>query len=172
LLRRLQLVFGLFLPQAIFSNPWSRMAALQNYAPAHYSGRVLLFRATDAPLLPVSDETMGWNEIVEGGVEVVFVPGDHETMFLEPNVQFFKPAFAPGTPVGRIRAQGCSGWEPYPGLICRVAPRSFARFILVKRILFVAKTGWLVKRHWLGSPWGPYPVVQPCLPLTIGPLFF
>jgi thioesterase domain-containing protein len=89
LLRRLQRVFGLFLPQAIFSNPWSRMAALQNYAPAHYSGRVLLFRATDAPLLPVSDETMGWNEIVEGGVEVVFVPGDHETMFLEPNVQFF-----------------------------------------------------------------------------------
>jgi thioesterase domain-containing protein len=48
-----------------------------------------LFRATDVPQLPESDETLGWKEIVDDGVEVVFVPGDHESMFHNPHVEFF-----------------------------------------------------------------------------------
>jgi hypothetical protein len=38
---------------------------------------------------PESDETLGWKEIVDDGVEVVFVPGDHESIFHSPHVEFF-----------------------------------------------------------------------------------
>jgi len=89
LLMGLQRVLGFSLPEAVFNNTWSRFAALQDYAPARYPGRVILFRATDVPQLPESDETLGWKEIVDDGVEVVFVPGDHESMFHNPHVEFF-----------------------------------------------------------------------------------
>jgi amino acid adenylation domain-containing protein len=89
----LQRVFGFSLPEAVFNNTWSRVAALQNYELARYPGRVILFRATDVPQLPGIDETLGWKEIVDDGVEVVFVPGDHESMFQKPNVEFFSRRF-------------------------------------------------------------------------------
>jgi amino acid adenylation domain-containing protein len=89
----LQRVFGFSLPEVVFNNTWSRVAALQNYAPSRYPGRVVLFRAADVPQLPTNDETLGWKEIVDDGVEVVFVPGDHESMFHKPNVEFFSSRF-------------------------------------------------------------------------------
>jgi thioesterase domain-containing protein len=62
------------------------VAAIQNYAPASFPGKVWLFRALDVPRIPETDQTLGWHEIVDGGVEVVFVEGDHESMFRDPNV--------------------------------------------------------------------------------------
>jgi hypothetical protein len=41
---------------------------------------------------------MGWNDLVEGGVEVVFVPGDHESMFRKPNLQFLSQRFREALP--------------------------------------------------------------------------
>jgi amino acid adenylation domain-containing protein len=93
LLMGLQRVLGFSLPDAVFNNTWSRVAALQNYAPTRYPGRVILFRAMDVPQLPGSDETLGWKEIVDDGIEVVFVPGDHESMFHKPNVDSFSRRF-------------------------------------------------------------------------------
>jgi amino acid adenylation domain-containing protein len=89
LLMSLQRVLGFSVPQALFKNTWARAGALQNYVPARYPGRVILFRATDVPQLPESDETLGWKEIADDGVEVVFVPGDHESMFRKPHVESF-----------------------------------------------------------------------------------
>jgi amino acid adenylation domain-containing protein len=86
---RLQRRFGFALPDAVFNTAWSRIASMQIDAPAIYPGKVLLFRAKDVPQLPESDETLGWRELVQDGVEVVFVPGDHETMFHDPYVGFF-----------------------------------------------------------------------------------
>jgi thioesterase domain-containing protein/acyl carrier protein len=88
LVLRLQRVFGFPLPDAVFNNTWARVTAIQNYAPARYPGKVWLFRALDVPQLPETDETLGWKEIVDGGVEVVFVAGDHESMFQDPHVDF------------------------------------------------------------------------------------
>jgi amino acid adenylation domain-containing protein len=82
----LQRLFGFNLPETVFNNTWARVAAIQNYAPASYPGKVWLFRALDVPRLPESDETLGWKEIVDGGVEVIFVDGDHESMFKDPHV--------------------------------------------------------------------------------------
>jgi amino acid adenylation domain-containing protein len=87
LLLRLQRVFGFSLPDAVFNNNWARVAVLQNHAPVNYPGKVILFRALDVPQISGGDQTLGWKEIVEDGVEVVFVPGDHESMFHQPNVQ-------------------------------------------------------------------------------------
>ena len=96
----MQRLFGFPLPDAVFNNTWARVAAIQNYAPASYPGKVWLFRALDVPRLPESDETLGWKEIVDGGVEVVFVEGDHESMFHDPNVDLLslrlRQALQPG----------------------------------------------------------------------------
>jgi thioesterase domain-containing protein len=96
----LQRLFGFPLPDAVFNNTWARVTAIQNYAPARYPGKVWLFRALDVPRLPESDETLGWKEIVDGGVEVVFVGGDHESMFHDPNVDLLslrlRQALQPG----------------------------------------------------------------------------
>jgi amino acid adenylation domain-containing protein len=86
---RLQRLFGFPLPDAVFNNTWARVAEIQNYAPARYPGKVWLFRALDVPRIPQTDETLGWKDIVDGGVEVVFVDGDHESMFQQPHVDFF-----------------------------------------------------------------------------------
>ena len=86
LVLRLQRLFGFPLPDAVFNNTWARVAAIQNYAPARYPGKVWLFRALDVPRVPQTDETLGWKDIVDGGVEVVFVDGDHESMFQQPHV--------------------------------------------------------------------------------------
>jgi amino acid adenylation domain-containing protein len=86
LLLRLQRRFAFSLSDALFDNDWSRVAVLQNYAPVNYPGKVILFRALDVPQISGSDETLGWKEIVDDGVEVIYVPGDHESMFRHPNV--------------------------------------------------------------------------------------
>jgi amino acid adenylation domain-containing protein len=85
----LQRLLGFALPDAVFNNTWSRVAAIQNHAPATYPGRVVLFRAADVPHPTIADDTLGWKEVVQEPVEVVFVPGDHETMFHEPHAGFF-----------------------------------------------------------------------------------
>ena len=84
----LQRRFRSVLPHALFNTAWYRMASMQITAPADYPGKVLLFRATDVPQLPESDESLGWREVVQDGVDVVFVPGDHETMFHDSNADF------------------------------------------------------------------------------------
>ena len=90
---RLQRIFGPLLPRSVFDNSWSRIGALQKFSSPSYPGKVVLFRAADVPVLHGDDESMGWNDIVEGGVEVVFVPGDHESMFRKPNLQFLSQRF-------------------------------------------------------------------------------
>jgi amino acid adenylation domain-containing protein len=93
LVLRLQRVFGSFLPSAVFDNAWSRVGAIQNYAPMRYPGSVVLFRTADDPGVARGDETMGWKDVVDGGVEVAFVPGDHETMFEKPNADSLSRRF-------------------------------------------------------------------------------
>jgi amino acid adenylation domain-containing protein len=85
----LQRALGFVLPDALFNNNWSRIAAMQTSMQATYPGRVLLFRAADVPYPAGTDDTLGWTEVMQEPVEVVFVPGDHESMFHPPHVDFF-----------------------------------------------------------------------------------
>jgi len=60
--------------------------ALQAYKPQPFSGHITLFRARKQPLLCL-DPTLGWAALAQQGVAVNVIPGTHEKMLAEPNVQ-------------------------------------------------------------------------------------
>lgn len=57
------------------------------YEPRAYGGKMLLFRSLEEPRGALLDRFLGWKPFVARGVEVVWVPGDHFTMFSDPGVQ-------------------------------------------------------------------------------------
>jgi thioesterase domain-containing protein/NRPS condensation-like uncharacterized protein len=60
--------------------------AAKNYQPRPWPGQVTLFRTAiqPDPRLPLD---LGWTPFAEGGVEVIELPGDHDLVFREPNIQ-------------------------------------------------------------------------------------
>jgi amino acid adenylation domain-containing protein len=61
--------------------------ALDDYAPSAYSGRITLFRARTQPLSRFHEDDLGWSRYAAGGVEIVVVPGNHDSLLDEPHVQ-------------------------------------------------------------------------------------
>jgi thioesterase domain-containing protein len=59
-------------------------SALRSYIPGEYDGKVTFFCAQEE-VCPEENLT-GWRRLALGGVDVVEVPGDHQTMIKEPNV--------------------------------------------------------------------------------------
>jgi thioesterase domain-containing protein/acyl carrier protein len=62
------------------------LAAADAYRLRPWAGRIVLMRA-ELATFPASDlgPTYGWDAMAGSGVEVVKVPGDHDTLVLEPN---------------------------------------------------------------------------------------
>ena len=61
--------------------------AISAYRPAPYIGRLVFFKAAKGPTGDAWDSSRGWPHLVTGEFEVHEVPGDHRSMFLEPNVE-------------------------------------------------------------------------------------
>jgi amino acid adenylation domain-containing protein len=61
--------------------------ALRRYKPKTYAGRVTLFRSSVHLLFCSFDPQYGWGDLALGGVDVRVIPGMHETIMEEPNVQ-------------------------------------------------------------------------------------
>ena len=59
----------------------------QKYQPQVYSGKMTLFRASNQPLGIQPDETLGWENLVAGGIEIHEVPGHHGSIVAEPYVR-------------------------------------------------------------------------------------
>lgn len=59
--------------------------AAKQYAPQVYPGRVTFFCATEE--VSLEENVFGWQQLAAGGVEIVRVPGDHQTMIKPPHVQ-------------------------------------------------------------------------------------
>jgi amino acid adenylation domain-containing protein len=59
--------------------------ALANYCLAKYDGRITLFRAKERPYFVDDFEYLGWRNHTTAGVDVYITPGDHDSIFLEPN---------------------------------------------------------------------------------------
>ena len=61
------------------------------YKPRAYPGRITLFRATTPSdysyYTPDYIADIGWTELAEGGLEIHNIPGDHISIFDEPNVR-------------------------------------------------------------------------------------
>ena len=51
--------------------------AISNYRPGGWDGAIKLVRAQQRPEDEHRDCTLGWSDVVTGGIEVVVVPGDH-----------------------------------------------------------------------------------------------
>jgi thioesterase domain-containing protein len=60
--------------------------ALTHYHPQPYDGEITLFRAKKQGLSNFN-HALGWDALVEDRVNVTVVPGTHESMLQEPNVQ-------------------------------------------------------------------------------------
>ncbi|HEU0077205.1 MAG TPA: alpha/beta fold hydrolase, partial [Longimicrobiaceae bacterium] len=61
----------------------SNLAALHAYPARPYGGRVLLLRAAEHD--PADTDTVGWERVAGGGVELRVVPGSHFTLLREPH---------------------------------------------------------------------------------------
>jgi thioesterase domain-containing protein len=66
--------------------------AIKKYVPKFYPGKVTFFSAAEE-VCPEESLT-GWKRLAQGGVEVVEVPGDHQTMIKEPFVRELARALA------------------------------------------------------------------------------
>ena len=56
------------------------------YRPQPYGGDATLFRARDTPAIFVRDPALGWTGLVRS-LAIVEVPGNHETLLMEPHVR-------------------------------------------------------------------------------------
>ena len=83
-----------FLPSVIFHNRWTQIAIVSERVLAPIDARIFLFRALDVITMPGSDEDLGWRAIAKRGVEVIYVPGHHESMFHEPQFTTLREQFA------------------------------------------------------------------------------
>ena len=61
--------------------------AVSSYRPSPYSGRLVFFKPTEGAPGDAWDLSRGWPQVIKGEFDVCEVPGDHRSMFREPNVQ-------------------------------------------------------------------------------------
>lgn len=59
--------------------------AVQNYEPQPYDGKLILFRASEQDNRAGARD-LGWGSIFRQGVEIHDLPGDHERIFMDPNI--------------------------------------------------------------------------------------
>jgi thioesterase domain-containing protein len=60
---------------------------LRAYAPGPYSGPLTLYRARTRPLFSPSTDDLGWRAHVREDIEIINLPGNHETIINEPYVR-------------------------------------------------------------------------------------
>lgn len=80
------------LPEALQDFTYQKQSyqLAKNYRLRLYPGQATLFKALDEQIGGVSlkiDPTMGWGEIIQGGLEIHRIPGTHLNMLQEPQVQ-------------------------------------------------------------------------------------
>jgi amino acid adenylation domain-containing protein len=79
--------FGLAQIRRLFRVTRANIRAMRTYIPRGYPGHIALFAARERFNKATQDPTMGWGELVAGGVDVRVIPGDHYAMLREPHVQ-------------------------------------------------------------------------------------
>jgi len=80
--------FGLPLPHFMHNVSLTTLNSLREYrSSVPYPGSMTLIRAKEAPYIPGAEAHCGWNAVVQGEIEVLWAPGNHETMFMTPNLQ-------------------------------------------------------------------------------------
>jgi thioesterase domain-containing protein/acyl carrier protein len=73
-------------PEASHARMKTQIKASQTYLPPVFAGNLILFSTGPDPILFPRDETRGWGSTTLGKVTVIPVPGNHSTLFDEPNL--------------------------------------------------------------------------------------
>jgi len=60
--------------------------AFHRYEPQTYSGKIVLYQSSEWPQGSYFDFALGWTDLVRGGIDFHRIPGNHPSMFTEPNV--------------------------------------------------------------------------------------
>jgi thioesterase domain-containing protein len=66
----------------------AHLDAMERYVPKTYPGSVVLFRASKQPAGSRSDPFLGWKSLIAGQIEVVEVPGYHDSVATGPRAKF------------------------------------------------------------------------------------
>jgi thioesterase domain-containing protein len=77
---------GLPLPHFMHNVSLQTFESIRTYSGKSFPGRITLIRATDAIYIPGAEPACGWGALAARGVDVQWAPGNHETMFVEPNL--------------------------------------------------------------------------------------
>jgi thioesterase domain-containing protein len=64
------------------------LRALAQHVQQEYDGPVMLFRTRGQAMFCSLDDDLSWGRLVKGRVTVKGIPGSHENIFMEPNVQY------------------------------------------------------------------------------------
>ena len=86
-LHRLSEKYHFQLPQFMHNTSLETFSALKEYQGRKLPVRLTLIRASDSREVVGAAPTCGWEQVAEKGVEVLWAPGDHETMFIGKNLQ-------------------------------------------------------------------------------------
>jgi amino acid adenylation domain-containing protein len=80
--------------------------AANAYRPQPYLGRVALFEANERPPGRDWDLGLGWSEFAVGDLEVHEIPGHHESILFEPNVDFLASKVSACLSEAQLEAEG------------------------------------------------------------------
>jgi hypothetical protein len=114
------------LPDSFREGMALRYQALREYQPKPYPGRVTLFRARVRPLLRLHGRDLGWARLAGGGLDVIDIPGNHQTLLTAPHVTRVAQALlarlcrAQAQAAGPARQLGMSQGEGQHGGLPRV----------------------------------------------------
>lgn len=86
---------GRALPKDVQRNHKAIDHALRTYKPQVYGGRLTLFRAASQPPGIVQDDTLGWDGLANGGLEIYEVPGFHGAVTVDPHARFLAEKLTP-----------------------------------------------------------------------------
>jgi amino acid adenylation domain-containing protein len=77
---------GIALPHGLRYRELERanMHAFYRYNPKPYSGMLTLFRAEVQPYELLKSRDLGWNSVADGGIEILDIPGTHDTLIEQP----------------------------------------------------------------------------------------
>jgi thioesterase domain-containing protein len=78
---------GRELPPARYDVEQAQKVAARRHRPKRYPGSAVLFRTDAARRAYPNHPTLGWQPVILGGLQVYDIPGDHRTLFLQPNVE-------------------------------------------------------------------------------------
>jgi thioesterase domain-containing protein len=84
---KLSKLLNLPLPQFMHNSTFEMFATIREYRAESLPVRLTLIRATDSRQVVGASVASGWETVAEMGVDVLWAPGDHETMFRGSNLK-------------------------------------------------------------------------------------